>query len=79
MSEALISRLGLKNVHGRGPSVPPPVIAPIAEDEWTNACMLYSLMPAERQRQFWQIQGNRADKLAFLLRWGRFEKKRAKV
>jgi len=78
MSESLISRLSLKNVYGRGPSVPP-IVAPIAEDEWTNACTLYTLMPAERQRQFWQIRGNRADKLAFLLRWGRFEKKKGRT
>jgi hypothetical protein len=45
----------------------------ISSDQLADACMLYWLMPPQRQREFWQLKGNRAAKLAFLLRWGHFE------
>ena len=30
----------------------------------------YRCLPAERQRQFWQLRGSAADKLLFLMRFG---------
>lgn len=53
-------------------------VAPIDDEEWANCCMLYWLMPARRQREFWQLRGGKATKQAFLLRWGHFEQARAK-
>ena len=47
--------------------------APIDSDQWADCCMLYWLMPPEKQREFWTLQGDKADKLGFLLRWGHFE------
>lgn len=40
---------------------------------------LYRQMPAEHQREFWQLTGSPADKMLYLMRWGGVEPGKAIV
>lgn len=50
-----------------------PATAALSDDEHADLCMLYWRLPAERQREFWQLRGSREQKQVFLLRYGHFE------
>lgn len=45
----------------------------LTDTEAEALAVWYERMSPEQQRGFWQVTGGRADKLAYLLRWGSFE------
>lgn len=62
------------------PRVLPGISNPFVNfDQWADYCLLYQRLPPEKQREFWTLQGDRAMKQGFLLRWGRFEQEKEPV